>query len=61
MSGRIISVKEVMKRVPYSRSRLWELERDGLFPRRVKLGHGRGGRVGYREDEIDHWLLSRGA
>ena len=38
MSERLLSLAEVRHRIPFSRIHLWRLERDGLFPRRVKVG-----------------------
>ena len=43
--------------VAYSRPTLWRLEREGKFPKRVKLGTSgrRGGRVSWLYGEIvDH-------
>ena len=38
-----------------SRTQLWRKEREGTFPRRVRLG---GNRVGYVESELDAWIES---
>jgi predicted DNA-binding transcriptional regulator AlpA len=39
---RIISVREAEERTGFSRVHLWRLERDGLFPARVRLSHPLG-------------------
>jgi len=44
--------------VPLSRSQIWRLERDGKFPRRIKLSDNA---VGWDLEEIEQWLESRKA
>ena len=44
------------KGIFYSASQRRRLEKDGKFPRRVRLGIQR---YGYLESEIDEWLLQR--
>jgi prophage regulatory protein len=41
------------KGVPYGKSRLWQLEREHKFPRRVRLS---AVRVCWIEEEIDKWI-----
>ena len=53
---KFLRLPEVLMRVPYSRSHLWRMERDGKFPKRVKLGPNR---VGWLAGEIDAWINSR--
>lgn len=55
---RLISFEELgpRKGVTYSRPHIWRREREGTFPRRVKLG---GNRVAWIEDEIDAWVEAR--
>jgi len=53
MNTRYLLVGDVLRRVPYSASSIWRLEKTGSFPRRVKLGPNR---VGWREHEIEEWL-----
>lgn len=55
---RIITWAELSKRVPYVRQHVSRLERAGQFPRRVRLGQGRG-RIGWLEHEINAWILER--
>ncbi len=50
---RIITLKELCARVPYSAVQIWRLEKTGNFPRKVQLGPNR---VGWVEDEVEEWL-----
>ena len=43
----------------YSRATLYRLEKKGLFPRRIKLGHGQQGAIGWRAEDINDWLTAR--
>ena len=52
---KILRIPEVLSLTGLSRVTLWRKERDGTFPRRVRLG---ANSVGYRSDEIDAWLES---
>ena len=52
----ILRTKVVVERVGLSRSHLWRLERDGQFPRKIRLGPNS---VGYVESEIDEWIAAR--
>lgn len=54
--SRIIRMKEVTVRVGLSRTTIWRLERRFEFPARVQLSSHA---VGYVEEEIDTWILSR--
>lgn len=54
---RILTQDSVRDRVPVDKATLWRWERDGKFPRRVKLGS----RVGWFEDEVDAWQEQRAA
>ena len=53
---RLLRLPDVLARVPYSRSHLWRMEREGKFPRRIKLG---ANRVAWAADEIQEWITSR--
>ena len=53
---RILRPVETQKRVGLGRSRLEELEKQGLFPRRVKISDRA---VGHVEHEVDAWLAAR--
>ena len=54
---RIIRDPEVERRTGYSRTQRWRLEKVEKFPQRVQLTEN--GAVGWYEDEIDEWILSR--
>ena len=56
---RIILWKELRSRIPYSRQHIARLEEQGKFPKRVRLGDGPRGRVGWLESEIVGWLNGR--
>jgi prophage regulatory protein len=55
---RILSFDELkpLKGVDYSKAHLWRLERDGKFPKRVRLGISKHGWV---DSEIDEWIAGR--
>jgi len=55
----ILAEPEVQRLTNLSRTTRWRLEREGKFPRRLRLS---GNRVGWRADEIQAWIesLSRG-
>ena len=55
---RIISGREVREMVSYSLMQIWRLERDGRFPKRVKLGPGH---VGWSLHEVQGWIAARKA
>ncbi|MEI8715650.1 helix-turn-helix transcriptional regulator [Mesorhizobium sp. ISC11] len=52
----IIAIKEVCKRVGISRTTVWQLTKDGKFPRLVKITPKR---KGYVAEEIDAWIKAR--
>lgn len=47
---------EVNKRIPYSQVHLRRMERQGQFPRRVRVG---ANRVGWVRAEVEQWLQDR--
>ncbi|TIW48452.1 MAG: AlpA family phage regulatory protein, partial [Mesorhizobium sp.] len=49
----IIPIKEVCRRVGISRTTVWQLIRDGKFPRLVQITPKRKGFV---DSEIDAWI-----
>ena len=53
---RLLSLKQVLNRVPYSRTHIWRLETDGLFPQRVQVGPNR---IGWLEIEVETWIQQR--
>jgi predicted DNA-binding transcriptional regulator AlpA len=52
----LLKLKDVLARVPYSRSQLYEMIKLGRLPGQVHLG-GRGSF--WIEDEIEQWLRER--
>ena len=53
---RLLSQREVLRLIPYSRTTLWRLEKSGDFPSRIRLGQNR---VGWLETEIASWITQR--
>lgn len=55
---RLLSKRQVKELVLYSYTHTARMEKDGLFPKRVRLNPGLGprSRVGYIEKEILDWL-----
>lgn len=58
---RLMTFREVIAATGYSRPSIYRLERAGRFPKRVKLGEGYGGKVGFWADEVATWLATRTA
>jgi len=54
----ILRFPEVKALSGLSRSTIWRLEREGLFPRRVQLSPNA---VGWKKSDISQWLESRTA
>ena len=55
---RIIDAKERQQLIPYSDMHVWRLEREGKFPRRIRLGKNR---VGWSLQELEMWIEARKA
>lgn len=53
---RLLNLKQVQERVPYSRTQLWRLERAGLFPRRIRIG---ANRITWLACEVEAWIKVR--
>ena len=53
---RIIGWSELKAIVPYTRQHIHQLERNGHFPRRVRIG---ANRIGWLVSEIETWLAQR--
>ncbi len=53
---RILKLPAVVERTGYSRSHIYTLEAQGLFPKKIKLG---ARSIGFLEHEIDEWIDSR--
>lgn len=56
MLDRILTTREVLAVVPYSRVHLWRLIADGSFPTPVQLG---ARKIGFREADVEAWIGSR--
>lgn len=56
---KFLSKKQVRDIVGLSYAHTHRLEKDGLFPQRVKLGHHHNSRAMYVEDEITDWMHER--
>jgi prophage regulatory protein len=59
MTSGILGDRAVRQLTNLSRTTIWRLERQGKFPRRLRLS---GNRIGWRADEVLEWieLLPRG-
>jgi prophage regulatory protein len=55
---RLLTLPQVRQIVPYSAMHLWRLEKDGKFPRRIKVGPNR---VAWSQSEISKWVEVRKA
>lgn len=55
----ILRLPAVEARTGYKRPSIYRLEKEGKFPRRVKLGLGQGGAVGWVENDISSWIEAR--
>ena len=55
-SGSYLAWKEVARRTSLSRTTAWRLQKRGEFPAPYAISPGR---VGYREDEVEAWRVSR--
>ncbi len=56
MKVRFLSSKQVQERTSLSRTTLWRLEKEGLFPSRIQVSPRR---VAWSEAEVTDWLKSR--
>jgi len=55
-NNRLIRLVEVLRIIGLSRSQLYKMQRDGLFPRSIKLSTRA---VAWREAEVLQWCFSR--
>ncbi len=53
---RVLRELAVIQKVGISRATLWRWERDGQFPRRIKLGPNC---IGWLEAEVDDFISAR--
>jgi prophage regulatory protein len=56
---RIVSKRQLKDLVLYSPQHIQRLENAGQFPKRVRLGNGPRGRVGWIEGEVLDWLKAK--
>ena len=56
---RLLYKGEVLELTGISYPNIWSQMRAGTFPRSVKVGEGRFGRVAWREGEIEEWIKTR--
>lgn len=52
---RFLTIEEVMARTCISKSTIYQMMRDGKFPKQRRVGHGSR----WLEAELDDWILSR--
>ncbi|MEM5470782.1 AlpA family phage regulatory protein [Hoeflea sp. AS60] len=52
----LLSLKQVMERIPLSKSEIYRRIRDRRFPQPVRIGVHR---IGFSEAEIEQWLTDR--
>jgi len=53
---KIIRFSQLQEMIPLSRTQIWRLENEGLFPKRFNLSKKT---VGWDAAEIDEWLQQR--
>ncbi|WEX09641.1 AlpA family transcriptional regulator [Chelativorans sp. AA-79] len=56
MPNRLLSLKQVMERIPLSKTEIYRRIRDGRFPRPVRIGSHR---IAFAEAEIEEWFADR--
>lgn len=57
MATAILKLPAVQIKVQLSRSSIYRLESEGLFPKRIQLGAGHS--VGWYLHEVEEWIASR--
>jgi prophage regulatory protein len=53
---RVLSTKELLARIPFNRSTIWKMVREGRFPKPIQLSPAR---IGWRWSAIVAWLDER--
>ncbi len=56
---KIIGTTQLLKLLPYARQSILRLEREGKFPRRLRLGNGPRSKAGWYEHEVLEWIQER--
>ncbi|RKS10044.1 helix-turn-helix protein [Nocardiopsis sp. Huas11] len=59
MSTRYLDPKEASELTGYAERTLATWRSKGIGPKYVKTSPSRGGRIRYREEEIDRWMRAR--
>lgn len=58
----ILRMPSVLAHTGYKgRATIYRKEQQGQFPKRIKLGPGQGGAVGWRAEEVRAWVDARAA
>ena len=55
-TSRLITKKQLHDMVPYTPQHILRLEKDGRFPKRVRIGENR---VAWLLAEVEHWIAVR--
>jgi prophage regulatory protein len=53
MGDRILTTEQVLEILPVSKSTLWRLEKQGIFPRHFKVGSRKNG---WLESDVQSWI-----
>ena len=53
---RVVRLPEVLEITGLSRTTIWRRERDGSFPRPIRLGSENTRAIGWREEDIYDWI-----
>lgn len=56
MTTALLRLSEVCARVGYRKSKIWELIKQGQFPKQIKLGVNVSV---WRDDEVQEWINQR--
>lgn len=56
MTERLIGRDELLRIVPYTMQQIYRKEKDGTFPKRVRIG---ANRVAWVESEVQAWMDDR--
>lgn len=56
MPNRLLSLKQVMERIPLSKTEIYRRIRDDRFPQPVRIG---AHRIAFLEAEVEQWFADR--